>query len=352
MAKISINLVIWNGAKYLPYCIESIKYQTFTDWELNILDNGSSDNSLSYLKEHYPQFKVVTLKENIGFAKGHNKLISWSNSDYIFCLNQDIILDYDFLKNTVEFLETHKDVGAISPKIYRWDFKKLRTSSTSPEPEKALQTIDNGKTNIIDSCGLEIFKNHQVVEIGHGQEDSHEFQNIQEIFGTSGAVPIYRKKALEEIAIENEYFDEDYFSYKEDIDLSFRLQLSGNKIYFVPSAIAYHDRTASNIYGTKNTDITKNRKLKSSFVNKYSYKNHILCIIKNEFTKNLIKYFPNIFWYELKKFIYIIFFERETLLFFINNLKQIRKFIKKRKYTFKNINKIKPEDISKWYKSS
>lgn len=350
MAKISINLVVWNGAKYLPYCIESIKYQTYSDWELNILDNGSSDNSLAYLKEHYPQFKVVALKENIGFAKGHNKLISWSNSDYVFCLNQDVILDKDFLKNAIEFLENNKEVGAISPKIYRWDFKKLGTSMISIEPEKALELINVGKTNIIDSCGLEIYKNHQIVEIGHGQEDGEEFQKIQEIFGTSGAVPIYRKKALQEVVMENEYFDEDYFSYKEDIDLSFRLQLSGNKIFFVPDVVAYHDRTAANIYGTKNTDITKNRKLKSSFVNKYSYKNHILCIIKNEFTKNIIRYFPNIFWYELKKLVYIIFFEHETLAFFVSNLNQIPKFIKKRKFIFKNINEIKAEDISKWYK--
>ncbi len=343
MAKIDINLVVWNGKKYLPFCIESILKQTFQDWQLNILDNGSTDDSVKYLREHYPNLKVVALKENLGFAKGHNKLLSWTNSNYVLCLNQDVILDKNFLNNSLKFLEKKKNIGSLSPKIYHWNFKKLDIGNTI-EPERARELLDIGKTDIIDTCGLKIFKNHQIIDIGQGEKDKEEFQKQKEIFGTSGSCPIYNKKALEKIKIENEYFDEDFFSYKEDIDLAYRLQLAGYKSYFLPQTIAYHDRSIK-----KGTSIIKNRKIKSDWVNQHSYKNHIFCIIKNEFKKNILKCFPYIFFYEFKKLIYILFFEKQTFKFFLNNKKQIKKIRIKRKYIFKNIVRIKSENLSKWY---
>ena len=242
MAKIDINLVVWNGKKYLPFCIESILQQSYSDWQLNILDNGSTDDSVKYLREHYPNLKVVALKENTGFAQGHNKLLSWTNSEYVLCLNQDVILDQDFLKNSLDFLKNKKDVGSISPKVYHWDFKKLDIGDTV-EPEKARELLDSKKTNIIDTCGFQLFKNHQVVDWGQGEKDKPEFQEPKKIFGVSGACPIYQRKALEKVKIDNEYFDEDFFSYKEDVDLAYRLQLAGYKSYFLPQVTAHHNRS-------------------------------------------------------------------------------------------------------------
>jgi GT2 family glycosyltransferase len=354
MTKIDINLVIWNGKKYLPFCIESILKQSFSDWQLNILDNGSTDDSVKYLREHYPNLKVVVLKENIGFAKGHNKLLSWTNSDYVLCLNQDVILDKDFLKNSFDFLNNKKNIGSLSPKIYHWDFKKLNIGDTV-EPERARELLNTEKTNIIDTCGLKILKNHQIIDIGQGEKDKEEFQKQKEIFGVSGACPIYNRKALEKIKMNNlprqlpksdwgEYFDEDFFSYKEDVDLAYRLKLAGYKSYFLPQTIAFHDRSIK-----KGNSIMKNRKVKSAWVNQHSYKNHLFCIIKNEFGKNLMKYFFPTFWYEFKKLIYLLFFEKQTFKFFLHNKKQIKKMLKKRKYIFKKIVRIKPEDLEKYY---
>ena len=344
MAKIDINLVIWNGKKYLPFCIESIFQQSYSDWQLNILDNGSTDGSIKYLQEHYPNLKIIALKENNGFAKGHNKLLSWTSSKYILCLNQDVILDKDFLKKSFDFLENQKNIGSLNPKIYYWDFKKLNLNDNDVEPEKAQKMLNINHANIIDTCGFQLFKNHQVIDWGQGEEDKAKFQEQKKIFGASGACPIYNRKALEKIKIDHEYFDEDFFSYKEDVDLAYRLQLAGYKSYFLPQTIAYHNRSI-----TKATSIIKNRKIKSVWVNQHSYKNHLWCILKNEFTKNLFKYFLPIFWYEFKKFIYILFFEKQTFKFFLQNKKQIKKMLKKRKYIFKNIVKIKAEDLETYY---
>jgi len=343
MSKISINLLLWNGERYLPFCLESLKKQSFTDWELNILDNGSTDNSIKYLKEHYPQFRINSLKQNIGFAQGHNKLISWTNSEYILFLNQDTILDSNFLKNALEFLDQHKGVGAISPKIYKWDWKKLNLEN-APEPETALKTLDLGKTDIIDSCGLKIFSNHKVEDWGQGEKDGLQYQKTKEIFGVSGALAIYRRCVLEKIKINQEYFDGDFFSYKEDIDLSYRVRLAGYKIYFLPSVIGFHDRSIF-----KSKPIIESRKIKSDWIKKYSYKNHLWTIVKNEFSKNIWHYFLPIFWYEFKKFIYLLFLEPQTLKFFLAHKKEYKQMKEKRKYIFKNIVKIKAEDLAKWY---
>jgi GT2 family glycosyltransferase len=343
MAKIDINLVVWNGKKYLPFCLESIFQQSFSDWQLNILDNGSSDGSVKYLREHYPNLKIVALKENTGFAKGHNKLLSWTNSNYVLCLNQDLILDKDFLKNSLEFLDQKKKIGSVSPKVYQWNFKKIDLGDNI-EPEKARELLDLEKTQIIDTCGLEILKNHQTIDIGQGEKDQKTFQKEKEIFGTSGACPIYNRQALEKVKMNNQYFDEDFFSYKEDVDLAYRLQLAGYQSYFLPQVIAYHDRSIK-----KGKSIIQNRKVKSTWINQHSYKNHIFCIIKNEFSKNLFKYFWPIFWYEFKKLGYILLFEKQTFKFFIQNQKQIKKMLSKRKYIFKNIVKIEAEKLEKYY---
>lgn len=338
MAKISINLVTWNGEKYIKHCINSILQQTFKDYELNIFDNNSSDSTIEIIEKNFPQFKIFKNRENIGFAKGHNKLFAWTKSDYILAINQDIIMEPDFLKNVFDFLDNAKEIdqiGAIEPKLLHWEFN-------NNDPYNAHKY---GKTNIIDTCGFQVFKNHKVIDFGQLEKDGEKFNEIKEVFGPSGACPIYSRVALENIKINNEYFDEDFFTYKEDVDLAFRLRLAGYKCYFLPSVIAYHDRTIK-----KGLNLFQNRKNRSSWVNEYSYRNHIYLLIKNEFTINFIRCFFSLFIYEFKKFIYMLLYERSTLKFFCKNLHKYKKMFKKRKYIFRNIVKIRSGDLYKWYK--
>ncbi|HNV96711.1 MAG TPA: glycosyltransferase family 2 protein [bacterium] len=338
MSRISINLVTWNGEKYIKHCINSILQQTFKNYEVNIFDNNSNDSTIEIIEHNFPQFKIFKNKENIGFAPAHNKLFAWAKSDYILCLNQDIIMEPNFLENAFNFLDNNKNknqIGVIAPKLFHWEFNN----------EDPYNADKYGKTNIIDTCGFEVFKNHKVIDIGQLEENNNEFNQVKEVFGTSAACPIYSKKALESIKINNEYFDEDFFTYKEDVDLAFRMKLAGYKCYFLPNVIAYHDRSIK-----KGTNTIKNRKNRSSWVNEYSYRNHIYLLIKNEFCANFIKCFFHLFIYEFKKFIYILFFETKTLAFFFKNLKLISKIFQKRKYIFKNIVNIKSEELYNWYK--
>ena len=288
MNTVSINLVTWNGAKYIINCLDSVFNQTYTDFSLMIIDNGSTDETLSYITDKYPQLKIVKHKENLGFAKAHNQAIHWSRSKYVLLLNQDMILEPDYLKNLVSFMEKMPEVGAVTGKL-----RKLH---------------EGEKTNYIDSVGINIYKKHKVEELGAGEQDEGQYDAITEVFGVSGALPLIRRQALESVMENNQFFDEDFFNYKEDVDLSYRLRYLGWKIYKVPTALAYHERSLAASDSSTFHKIKINRKKRSSFSNYLSYRNHLYFLIKNLPERTLNYLFPVIA-YEISKFIYILFFE-------------------------------------------
>jgi len=332
-------LVTFNGVKYLPFCLNSLAKQTFQDFFLLIVDNCSQDRTVGYLKENFPQIKLVEHQQNIGFAKAHNQGISWTDSQYVMLLNQDVILEEDYLEKALDYLDNHADIAVLGGKTKVWDF------------------YNNFKTNFIDSIGLKVYKNHRVVDIGQGEPDQSQYDQIQEVFGISGSLPIYRRTALEQVKIQfksalqhQEYFDEDFFSYKEDVDLSFRLRLAGLKSVYFPDAVAYHDRSVKRARQLNDKATRQSRKAKDAVVKAYSYKNHLLLLLKNEFFINFLKYFPFILLYELKKLVFILLFERTSLNGIGLFLQQKSKILKKRGYIIKHIRKIGADDLAQWYR--
>ena len=335
-SKLAVNLVTYNGERYLPECLQSLNNQTFQDFSLLIIDNGSSDGTLAFLKEYFPQIKVISYKENIGFARAHNQAIAWTNSDYLCLLNQDIILEPDYFEQAINYLDQQNDAAALSGKLLYWDF------------------ANQEKTKIIDSLGIRIFNNHRVADRAQGQADEGQYDQVEEIFGVSGALPIYRRLALEKLKVRidhghQEYFDEMFFSYKEDVDLAYRLRLAGMSSFYLPNAVAYHDRSAKATADSGDKSLIKNRKDRNRMIKIYSYKNHLLTLIKNEFTANLFKYSLSIFWYEFRKLLFILIFEQSTFKGLSMYFNQRPKILQKRKYIIKNIRVIKPKDLAKWY---
>jgi len=336
--KLTVSLVTYNAERYLPYCLESLENQTFKDFSLIVIDNGSSDGTVNFFKEKYPQVKIVTYKENIGFARAHNQAIDWSKSEYVCLLNQDVILEPEYLEKCLKFLDGCPEAAAVSGKILVWDF------------------ANNFKTKLIDTLGLRIFKNHRVVERGQGEIDEGQSDEVKEVFGVSGALPIFRKSALEKIQVKvgnlhNEYFDELFGSYKEDVDLAYRLRLAGYSAWYLPEAIAFHSRTASGSADLSDKATRQGRKKKNKMIKINSYKNHLLALFKNEFPSNLRKFFFYIYWYEFKKLVYILLFEQATLKGLSGYFHQRAKMKEKKKYIIKEIRKITSEDLAKWYES-
>lgn len=333
--KLSLNLVTYNGEKYLPFLAASLKQQTFKDFDLKIIDNGSSDNTLESLAQFFPENKPISYQKNLGFAKAHNLLIAWTKELYLLILNQDIVLTPDYLEKAVKFLDNHAEASGVMGKILKWDF------------------ANNKPTNIIDSLGIKIYKTHQAVDIRQGEKDDNKNTEPIEVFGLSGAAAFFRREDLEKIKItfgqgngqKQEYFDEDFFSYKEDIDLAYRLQLAGLKTFLLPEIITYHGRGAGHFY----KNIKQERDSRPSAVKIYSYRNHLSTLVKNEFFINRLKYFWPIFWYEFKKFTFLLIFERSTLKGLLMFRQDKPKMKQKRKFIIKNIRKIQAEELAKWY---
>lgn len=321
---LTICLLTFNSADYLPYLFKSLVEQTFKDWNLLVLDNASVDNSVALVKEYYPPAKIITQKQNLGFAKGHNLLINWSDSKYVLILNQDLILAPDYLAKTIEFLDTHPKVASVSGKLLYWDFPSLT------------------QTKQIDSYGLKIDKHFKVSDWQQGEQD-YDLAD-QEMFGLSATALMIRREALESIKFYKtedtvEYFDEDFFSYKEDVDLAWRLRLLGWQNYLVTCTRAYHHRSL-------NKDTQRKQR---GILNKLSYRNHFAVLYKNTAALKLGKFWWSILTYEIKKFFYFLLFERKTLVGLKEFLFLKKKFKAKRKYIKKRA-QVTGEELNHWFK--
>lgn len=305
--KLIVSLITYNSAAYLSSCLASIATQTFQDFELVCRDNHSSDDSVTMVRRYAPEASIVEEPLNRGFSGGHNTTICKTESEYVCVLNPDLVLEPQYLEECIAFLDTHPRVGAVSGLL-------IRTRSLTDLP-------DHG---IIDCSGIMLLRTGRVVLTDAGKSDKAVSQTARRVYGVPATAAIYRRSALEDIALEidgaREYFDEDFFMYKEDIDLAVRLSLCGWDAYVVPAARAYHIRS---------TDYQLLRR-SSPFINLLSYRNHWLLLIKSIPRSFLLR---NGFWillFEIAKFFYLLIHEPRTLTALFDVLKLREKMLKKR----------------------
>lgn len=339
--KVTIQIVTWNSLKYMSECISSILAQTYRDFQILVIDNNSQDGTVKFLKANYPEVTVFQNNKNSGFAKANNQGIKLLNSPYIVVCNPDIVLEPDWLEKIMAKVEDERyaQIGSFGGKVLKMKII-----------DQELNEIE--KLDAVDTCGLKFFKSHRFVELGAG-EPGNNFVNDQEVFGHSGSLVLYRRSALNDCLLitkehpQGEFYDEDFFFYKEDVDLAWRLQLMGWRSILIPDAIAYHARSMSGSEKSSAWQIIKNKRGQSNFAKYHSYRNHFFVLLKNEFGANMVKFFPQIFWYELKKFFYTIVFEFTNLRAWWNAIVSLPMMLRKRKIIFKRA-KVGPAYVRKW----
>jgi len=344
--KLAVNLVVWNGSKYIPYLFDSLKKQNFKDFKLYILDNNSTDNTKELIKKELEsvdfEYQFFENKENIGFAGGHNYLYKKINEEYFLLLNQDMYLESDCIYKLINFLDKNPDVATVSPRLMKWDFVNIENG------------LEKSFTNIIDTLGLKLKRSRQVTELFteyNWQDIKDNFKdNKLEVFGVSGALPVFRKKTIDKIRFsEKEFLDSDYHSYKEDVDLAYRLTSAGEKSIVLLDIVTYHDRTASGLKKINKKNILKNKQKQSEYIKYNSYKNHLLTIYKNEYWQNYIVDFFFILWYELRKLLYYLVFDRKVLKAWIDVFK-LRKKMKNKRKIIKKTRKLNWREFRKFIK--
>lgn len=300
--KVTIQIVTYNSAQDIVKCLDSIKEQTFKNIEIIVIDNKSTDQTVDLLRKKHNDIQLIINKRNLGFCIGHNIGLRRGTGEYVLVLNPDIVLDKYFVEIVVQSMEYNPKVGLISGKLLR-------------------MMPDFLKTSIIDSTGIIMPKNRRAFDRGQGEEDHGQYDLDQQIFGVCGAAAFYRRTMLKDIKVGNEFFDENFFAYKEDVDLSWRAKNLGWESLYVPNAIAYHKR------GWKQ----HSREDMPHFLKVHSIKNRYLMIVKNENIAEFLKNLPYIAIFDLGVFAYCLFREPKTLKYIPSTIGLLYDTIKKRK---------------------
>lgn len=331
--KVSIIMVTWNSQHYIYNALESISSQTFKDFSVLIIDNHSIDGTLELIKKDFPQCYVIKNSKNAGYGKGNNQGMKLSRSEYVLIMNPDIILDKNFLSNIIIFADNHKQGGSFCGKIFK-------------QQNKNIDSLE--KNNIIDAAGFVMKKNRNAINRGEGKEDSAEFQNNIKVFGAPGCLALYRKAALLDTESMNEFFDEDFFAYKEDVDLAWRLNIYGWESWYVPEAIAFHKRSFP---ATGNRNIFKNIIARKKIPKKLRYlslRNQYLMILKNDAIINIFAHGFHISLRALYYFLLMICAEPFLLKIFIDIPKLFLTYMRKRKIIMAHT-KIPIREMRKWF---
>ena len=216
--KVSIIVVNWNGQRFLEDCLSSLTRQTYANREIIFVDNGSTDSSVNYVKEKFPEVKIVELRENTGFTGGNAAGLKASDGDFVALVNNDTRADDRWLENLLKPMLRDRRIGISASKL-----------------------IIAG-TECIDSAGDGMTSAGVGFNRGHGA-DLNTHSSLEPVFAACAAGALYRRKMIDEIG----FLDEDFFLYDEDVDLSFRSQLAGWKCVFVPDAIVHHKGNATSV---------------------------------------------------------------------------------------------------------
>lgn len=220
MAKLSVVILNWNGRGHLEHFLPSVVAHTSGDAEVIVADNGSTDDSLAWLRLNYPEVGVVRMERNYGFAEGYNRALREIDSPYYLLLNSDVEVTAGWWQPLVEILDTEADVAAVAP--------KLRAERRREEFEYA-----GAAGGFIDYLGYPFCRGRilSTVERDEGQYDTR-----RDIFWASGAALCCRREAFREVG----GFDDDFFAHMEEIDLQWRMQLAGWRIVVEPRSVVYH----------------------------------------------------------------------------------------------------------------
>ncbi|MGZ8474050.1 MAG: glycosyltransferase family 2 protein [Candidatus Deferrimicrobiaceae bacterium] len=215
----SVIILNWNGRHLLEECIESISSQSFRDFETIIVDNGSTDGSIEWMRGRWEDtVRIVPLPSNLGFAGGNNAGIRIARGKYVILLNNDAAVDPGWLAALADAVRRHPDAGMFTPKILNYH-----------------------RRNEIDNTGLIIYPDGLARGRHRLEKDDGRFDEEGEALVPSGCAGVYRKEMLDRIGL----LDDTFFAYGEDVDLGLRARWAGWGCFYVPSAVVYHKYSAT-----------------------------------------------------------------------------------------------------------
>src|SRR5271166_5797950 len=251
---VSVTIVTYNSGRFIRRCLESVLEQKYPNLEVIVIDNASTDGTADILEQFADRCRIHYNDENIGFAAAQNQAIGLSSGEWVLTLNPDVLLLPNFIKELV-------DAGQIDPKIGSVCGKLLTIRASFDLPDKQL----------VDSTGIYFTPMLRHLDRGSQEVDNGHYLNFEYVFGATAAAALYRRQMIEDISILGEFFDPDFFVYREDADVAWRAQLMGWRCVYTPLARGYHVRNV----------LPGNRRALPPEINMHSVKNRFLMRIKN-----------------------------------------------------------------------
>ncbi|MFN7924369.1 MAG: glycosyltransferase family 2 protein [Bryobacteraceae bacterium] len=251
---VSVTVVTYNSGRFIRRCLESVLDQDYPDLEIVVIDNASTDGTPDILEHFEHRCRIVYNQENSGFAAAQNQAIALSRGEWVLTLNPDVLLLKNFVSELVAAGQLDRKVGTVCGKLLT-----LKSNFEIPDEDR------------VDSTG--IFFNPMLRHLDRGslEVDNGHYRSHEYVFGATAAAALYRRKMIEDIAIDGEFFDPDFFVYREDADVAWRAQLLGWKCLYTPLALGYHVRSV----------VPGKRRALPAEINMHSVKNRFLMRIKN-----------------------------------------------------------------------
>lgn len=295
---VSVVIVSIGAKDYLKSCLDSLKQQTHPPFEIIVIDNSLKSGLARDIHKLYPSVKIYSGSSDSFYAQALNKGISLAKGEFILCLNDDVVLDKDFIQQGLKGFLIKNNIGSVSGKILRSDAKTL------------------------DSAGLFLSPSRAPGERGYGRPDSGQFEKAGFIFGVNGAAAFYRKQMLEEAKDSYGYFDLRFGMFYEDLDISWRAKRRGWFAYYIPTALAYHVRG-----GSFRPDSGIGKAIARKYLNDRLHcdliTNRYLTISKNETFPGFLLHLIPILIYDLCAWSYVLFFCPRVIKLFFSRLREL-----------------------------
>ena len=319
---VSVTVVTYNSGRFIRRCLEAVLDQRYPRVEVIVIDNASTDGTCDILERFEGRCKVVYNEENIGFAAAQNQAIAASSGDWALTLNPDVLLLPDFIETLMETARRDPEVGTLCGKL-------LMVDASFEIPDQ----------RVVDSTGIYFTPMLRHFDRGCLETYNGHYRKHEYVFGATAAAACYRRKMIDDVSVDGEFFDADFFTYREDADVAWRSQLLGWKCVYDPNACGYHVRKLR----------PGMRRFLSPEINMHSVKNRFLMRVKNITPSLYLRHFIPITVRDAGILAYCLLFEHYSLKAFYLFARDFKKTLAKRRL-IQERRRVDDAYLSQWFR--
>jgi GT2 family glycosyltransferase len=308
---VSVAIVSWNHRPWLAHCLDALLDQGYPHLDVTVVDNGSDDGSPEWIAYNYTgTVRLWSFPENCGFSEALNWAVDQTHGDFILSLNPDVVVSEGFVDEMVRAMVRDERIGIVAPKLLM---------AAAPA--------------YLDSTGLFIDRRRRPYDRGQGERDRGQYDGSPTrgsaeglpVFGACGGAALYRRSMLMDVALDGEYFDQSFFAYYEDADLSWRARLRNWQCVYAPRAVATHAR------GGGDTLRKRGRAAKGAQGPRLALRNRYLMTIKNDSLGHFARDLPLILAAEVPRLAYAALTRPGVLLGLVDLLRAVPQARRKRR---------------------